>query len=183
MRWSTGQVIFWNYQLSLKVCQFVNLGPLVGGCILNVEDYNLRQIRRSCNSYKRKQSVKPGCIPKKDIEAILCVQGEYRGFYTQNTLPLTPKVVNKRGGTILGISRVSHDPSKIVNSIEERGINREIRRRGLKVAVVGIPKTINNAFQYFSFHVIDKSLGFDTAVKDAQQAINAAHVKGESFDN
>ncbi|KAK2654603.1 hypothetical protein Ddye_014459, partial [Dipteronia dyeriana] len=32
------------------------------------------------------------------------------------------------------------------------------------------------------FEVIDKSFGFDT-VKEAQQAINSAHVEGESFDN
>ncbi|KAF4362129.1 hypothetical protein F8388_023981 [Cannabis sativa] len=54
----------------------------------------------------------------------------------------------------------------------------EIRRRGLKVAVAGIPKTIDN-----DIPVIDKSFGFDTAVEDAQRAINAAHVEAESFEN
>ncbi|KAK3220008.1 hypothetical protein Dsin_013978 [Dipteronia sinensis] len=53
----------------------------------------------------------------------------------------------------------------------ESAIFKEIRRRGLKVAVAGIPKTINNAFQYFSFHVIDKSFGFDTAVKEANKLL------------
>ncbi|KAM6585211.1 hypothetical protein CsatB_012213 [Cannabis sativa] len=54
----------------------------------------------------------------------------------------------------------------------------EIRRRGLKVAVAGIPKTIDN-----DIPVIDKSFGFDTAVEEAQRAINAAHVEAESFEN
>lgn len=31
--------------------------------------------------------------------------------------------------------------------------------------------------------VIDKSFGFDTAVEEAQRAINAAHVEAESFEN
>jgi 6-phosphofructokinase len=54
------------------------------------------------------------------------LQGGYRGFYSQNTTDLSPKFVNdihKRGGTILGTSRGGHDTSKIVDSIEDRGIN------------------------------------------------------------
>ncbi|XP_028551792.1 ATP-dependent 6-phosphofructokinase 7 [Dendrobium catenatum] len=54
----------------------------------------------------------------------------------------------------------------------------EVRRRGLQVAVVGIPKTIDN-----DIAVIDKSFGFDTAVEEAQRAINAAHVEAESAEN
>lgn len=53
-------------------------------------------------------------------------QGGYRGFYSKNTITLTPKVVNdihKRGGTILGTSRGGHDTGKIVDSIQDRGIN------------------------------------------------------------
>ena len=33
------------------------------------------------------------------------------------------------------------------------------------------------------FQVIDKSFGFDTAVEEAQRAINAAHVEAESSEN
>lgn len=54
------------------------------------------------------------------------MKGGYRGFYSRNMIPLTPKVVNnihKRGGTILGTSRGGNDPSKIVDSIQDRGIN------------------------------------------------------------
>lgn len=82
----------------------------------------------------------------------------------------------------------------------------EIRRRGLKIAVAGIPKTIDNDIPVifilvltvilalslgakltlsvlFMFQVIDKSFGFDTAVEEAQRAINAAHVEAESIEN
>uniref|UniRef100_A0A7N0THT3 ATP-dependent 6-phosphofructokinase n=1 Tax=Kalanchoe fedtschenkoi TaxID=63787 RepID=A0A7N0THT3_KALFE len=133
------------------------------------------------------------------VNEVLGISGGYRGFYARNTVNLTPKVVNdihKRGGTILGTSRGGHDTMKIVDSIQDRGINQvyiiggdgtqkgaaviyeEIRRRGLKVSVAGIPKTIDN-----DIPVIDKSFGFDTAVEEAQRAINAAHVEAESFEN
>nr|AIE47276.1 phosphofructokinase [Hevea brasiliensis] len=133
------------------------------------------------------------------VKRVLGIDGGYRGFYARNTINLTPKVVNdihKRGGTILGTSRGGHDTAKIVDSIQDRGINQvyiiggdgtqkgasvifeEIRRRGLKVAVAGIPKTIDN-----DIPVIDKSFGFDTAVEEAQRAINAAHVEAESIEN
>ncbi|XP_021907755.1 ATP-dependent 6-phosphofructokinase 6-like [Carica papaya] len=133
------------------------------------------------------------------VTRILGIDGGYRGFYSKNTISLTPKVVNdihKRGGTILGTSRGGHDTSKIVDSIQDREINEvyilggdgtqrgaaviyeEIRKRGLKVAVAGIPKTIDN-----DIPVIDKSFGFDTAVEEAQRAINAAHVEAESTEN
>ncbi|KAK9131074.1 hypothetical protein Sjap_011561 [Stephania japonica] len=138
------------------------------------------------------------------VRKILGIEGGYSGFYSRNTISLTPKVVNdihKRGGTILGTSRGGHDTSKIVDSIQDRGINqvyiiggdgtqkgasvifKEMRRRGLKVAIAGIPKTIDNDIAVNSLPVIDKSFGFDTAVEEAQRAINAAHVEAESMEN
>ncbi|KAM0933611.1 putative 6-phosphofructokinase [Dioscorea sansibarensis] len=133
------------------------------------------------------------------VTDILGIEDGYKGFYARNTIPLSPKSVNdihKRGGTILNTSRGGHVTSKIVDSIQDRGINQvyiiggdgtqrgasvifeEIQRRGLKVSVAGIPKTIDN-----DIAVIDKSFGFDTAVEEAQRAINAAHVEAESFEN
>ncbi|CAA2986027.1 ATP-dependent 6-phosphofructokinase 4, chloroplastic [Olea europaea subsp. europaea] len=133
------------------------------------------------------------------VDDILGIQGGYRGFYSKNTIKLTPKVVNdihKRGGTFLQTSRGGHDTNKIVDNIQDRGINqvyiiggdgtqkgaaaiyKEVEKRGLRVAVAGIPKTIDN-----DIAVIDKSFGFDTAVEEAQRAINAAHVEVESVEN
>ncbi|GMN41055.1 hypothetical protein TIFTF001_010260 [Ficus carica] len=133
------------------------------------------------------------------VDDILGIEGGYRGFYSRNTLRLTPKVVNdihKRGGTILRTSRGGHDTHKIVDNIQDRGINqvyiiggdgtqkgaaliyKEVEKRGLQVAVAGIPKTIDN-----DIAVIDRSFGFDTAVEEAQRAINAAHVEVESVEN
>ncbi|KAK4756940.1 hypothetical protein SAY87_007067 [Trapa incisa] len=133
------------------------------------------------------------------VKKVVGIDGGYKGFYSRNTIPLNPRSVNdihKRGGTILGTSRGGHDTKKIVDSIQDRGINQvyiiggdgtqkgaaviyeEIRRRGLKVAVAGIPKTIDN-----DIPVIDRSFGFNTAVEEAQRAINAAHVEAESIEN
>ncbi|CAD6342045.1 unnamed protein product [Miscanthus lutarioriparius] len=95
-----------------------------------------------------------------------------------------------------GHLRGGQDTAKIVDSIQDRGVNQvyiiggdgtqkgaasiheEVQRRGLKCAVVGVPKTIDN-----DIAVIDKSFGFDTAVEEAQRAINAAHVEAESAEN
>ncbi|KAF1887052.1 hypothetical protein Lal_00046290 [Lupinus albus] len=133
------------------------------------------------------------------VKKVIGINGGYKGFYARNTINLTPKSVNdihKRGGTVLGSSRGGHVTNKIVDSIQDRGINQvyiiggdgtqrgasaifeEVRKRGLKVAIVGIPKTIDN-----DIPVIDKSFGFDTAVEEAQRAINAAHVEAESVEN
>ncbi|PIN17102.1 Pyrophosphate-dependent phosphofructo-1-kinase [Handroanthus impetiginosus] len=133
------------------------------------------------------------------VSSVLGIESGYRGFYSKNTVTLTPKVVDnihKRGGTILGSSPGGFETLKIVDNIQDRGINQvyiiggdgtqkgaslifeEIRRRGLKVAVAGIPKSIEN-----DIPVIDKSFGFDTSVEEAQRAINAAHVEAESFEN
>jgi 6-phosphofructokinase 1 len=56
----------------------------------------------------------------------MLLQNGYKGFYSSNYLPLTPKSVNdihKRGGTVLGTSRGGHDTKKIVDNIQDRGIN------------------------------------------------------------
>ena len=72
--------------------------------------------------------------------------------------------------------------------------------------VTGIPKTIDNDIAvcinflidrlfipvpvsrfsnslFFLFQIIDRSFGFDTAVEEAQRAINAAHTEAESAQN
>ena len=104
----------------------------------------------------------------------------YRGLIPRFKLPimeLTPDIVSKihrLGGTILGASRGYGDcTDEIVDSLErmnismlfaiggdgaQRGalaISEEAKRRGLKIAVVGIPKTIDNDLSF-----VQKSFGF-----------------------
>jgi 6-phosphofructokinase 1 len=54
----------------------------------------------------------------------------------------------------------------------------EITRRGDRIALVGVPKTIDNDVPYLS-----QTFGFDTAVDTATQAIRAAHVEATGAPN
>ena len=120
----------------------------------------------------------------------------YEGLISRfghDPLPLTPDFVSHihhQGGTILGSSRGSQDPVEVVDNLEANGINilfvvggdgtirgamlltAEIERRGLKVAVVGIPKTIDN-----DIHFIDRSFGFESAYSAAVDVIRSARVE------
>jgi 6-phosphofructokinase 1 len=98
--------------------------------------------------------------------------------------------INEVGGTVLGSSRGPQPVGEMVDALERLGIQllftvggdgtlrgahsivQEIRRRKLDIAVVGVPKTIDNDISY-----IDMSFGFDTAVEAARQATRAAFVE------
>eukprot|EP00186_Timspurckia_oligopyrenoides_P004198 CAMPEP_0182445384 /NCGR_PEP_ID=MMETSP1172-20130603/3525_1 /TAXON_ID=708627 /ORGANISM="Timspurckia oligopyrenoides, Strain CCMP3278" /LENGTH=502 /DNA_ID=CAMNT_0024641149 /DNA_START=56 /DNA_END=1561 /DNA_ORIENTATION=- len=133
------------------------------------------------------------------VRCIFGIPNGYRGFYSGNWRQLDPDTVSsihKLGGSVLGSSRGGHDTMKIMDAIEVRGINmvyiiggdgtikgakkieEEARLRGLKLSVVSVPKTIDN-----DIPVIDRSFGFDTAVEEAQRAINAAVVETTSYPN
>lgn len=42
----------------------------------------------------------------------------------------------------------------------------------MKVSIIGVPKTIDNDIQ-----LMDKTFGFETAVEEAQRAINSAYIE------
>jgi 6-phosphofructokinase 1 len=111
--------------------------------------------------------------------------------YGHTPLELNPdsvKDIHKEGGTILGTSRGPQDMSEMVDTLERmnvgllftiggdgtlRGaeaISQEIARRGIKIGVIGIPKTIDN-----DISCVDVSFGFETAVSEARTAIYSAH--------
>ena len=48
----------------------------------------------------------------------------------------------------------------------------EVQRRGLPIAIVGIPKTIDNDVKY-----CDRTFGFFTAVTEAEKVISRAHTE------
>ncbi len=137
------------------------------------------------------------------VRRIKGIQFGYKGFFADqgyDTIDLNPDnvdTIHKIGGTYLGTSRGGGDRvSEIVDSIERMGINmmfiiggdgtqrgsldiaNEIERRGLKIAVVGIPKTVDNDLQF-----IDRSFGFETAVQKATQAVNSIHMEAHSQIN
>lgn len=126
----------------------------------------------------------------------------YQGFVgesRQSVLELTEEVVSdihEHGGTILGSSRGEQAPSAVVDCLERMGINilfviggdgtirgamglvREITARGGKIAVIGVPKTIDNDIMF-----IDQSFGFQTAFSEATKSIRAAHVESTGAPN
>ena len=135
----------------------------------------------------------------KDISGI---KYGFRGLipkYGHKPIQLSPEIVKDIthiGGSILSCSRGHQDINKIVKSLSNSRIDilfciggdgtmravKEIAdrivRRNLKIAVVGIPKTIDN-----DLNLIEKSFGFDTAIAQTVHAIQCAHVEAKCAVN
>jgi len=102
----------------------------------------------------------------------------------------TVKDIHKMGGSILASSRGPQDISEMVDTLERmnvgilftiggdgtlrgaQAISEEIGRRGLKIGVIGIPKTIDNDISF-----VESSFGFNTAVSESRTAIDSAHAE------
>ncbi len=128
------------------------------------------------------------------VTRIVGIKYGYEGLvakYNHPVLELNIHEVNDLhliGGTILGTSRGDQDISQIVDTLEILNINilfciggdgtlrgahaihEEIAKRKLKIAIAGIPKTIDN-----DINLIDKSFGFETAFSIANDIIRNAH--------
>ncbi len=104
---------------------------------------------------------------------------------------LTPELVEDihlRGGDILSSSRGPQNVEEMVDNLVKRDISilfviggdgtlhgaaemaQAIKRRNLKISIVGIPKTIDN-----DIYGVERTFGFSTAVEAARTAINVAH--------
>lgn len=59
-----------------------------------------------------------------------------------------------------------------------QAIAEEVGRRGLKIGVIGIPKTIDNDISY-----VEASFGFETAVAESRTAIYSAHTEAVGARN
>jgi 6-phosphofructokinase 1 len=57
-------------------------------------------------------------------------------------------------------------------------IHEAAARRGLKLSVIGVPKTIDNDVSY-----VQKTFGFETAVSEARRATYAANTEAEAAEN
>lgn len=136
------------------------------------------------------------------VKRITGIRNGYRGFLPEYNLPtmeLNPDVVDDihyMGGTILGSSRGGGKIPEVVDAIERLNLNmlftiggdgttkgalaiaEEVERRNLKVAVIGIPKTIDNDLSF-----IQRSFGFETAVSKAVEAVAGAHVEAKDAFN
>lgn len=98
------------------------------------------------------------------------------------------KDIHLKGGDILSSSRGPQDVNEMIDTLEKYRIGllftiggdgtlrgaaelaKEIKKRGLAISVIGIPKTIDN-----DISGIELSFGFSTAVEAARPAIQSAH--------
>ena len=136
------------------------------------------------------------------VRRIFGFRNGHQGFieqYGHEILELTPRSVagiNEYGGTILGTSRGEENPGEIVDCLQRMGISilfviggdgsmrgaleiaEVIAARELPIAVVGVPKTIDNDVPY-----IDHSFGFQTAFAKATEFSRAAHVEARTVPN
>lgn len=117
----------------------------------------------------------------------------------QEPLLLTPELVDEihlRGGDILSSSRGPQDCGDMVNNMTKKGIGllfviggdgslrgaselvNVIKKRGLKIGIIGVPKTIDN-----DLSGIEQSFGLSTAVETARLAICGAHEEAKGAWN
>lgn len=137
------------------------------------------------------------------VRRISGVQFGYQGLLENSPwplIPLDPDVVDdiqEKGGTILGSARGGGKKvDEIVDTLEKLNINilvtvggdgtlrgaseisDEIKKRGLKISIIGIPKTIDNDLSF-----IQSSFGMDTAVQMAVPVVRCAHIEAKNAIN
>jgi len=119
--------------------------------------------------------------------------------YGHEPLELTPDAVNRIheiGGSVLGSSRGPQDPAEMLQTLEDlkigilfaiggdgtlrgaQAISDEATRRGLRIGIIGIPKTIDNDVSF-----VQRTFGFETAVTEARRATYAANTEAEAARN
>jgi len=136
------------------------------------------------------------------VHNILGIRNGFMGMNPSSGLEpirLTPEFVediDKLGGTVLGSSRGPQDPAVLVDFLRaasvrvllciggdgtQRGahtLQQELARRQLPIAVVGIPKTIDNDVEF-----VWQSFGYATALERAAEVIRGAHVEARCAPN
>jgi 6-phosphofructokinase 1 len=137
------------------------------------------------------------------VRRITGIQYGYRGLLPEFGIPtkeLNPAEVaeiHQMGGTLLGSSRGGGEKIPLmVDAIEQMNINvlfaiggdgtmrgalaisQEAKKRGTRIAVIGVPKTIDNDLAF-----CQRSFGFETAVSLAVEAVTSAHVEAHDVMN
>jgi 6-phosphofructokinase 1 len=136
------------------------------------------------------------------VRNIFGVRYGLRGFiasYGYDFMKLTPSTVvniHERGGTVIGSSRGPQDIDEIVDTLDRMSIGilfmiggdgtlqaatsiaDTVLKRGLKISIVGVPKTIDN-----DIYMVSRSFGFDTAVDVSTRAIVSASNEAEGYPN
>jgi 6-phosphofructokinase 1 len=136
------------------------------------------------------------------VKEVLGIRYGYLGLNPDSGLEpivLTPDFVDrihKAGGSVLGSSRGPQDPAVSVDYLTRLGVNvlfcvggdgtqrgamaisEEARRRGVMLAVIGIPKTIDNDILY-----VARTFGYTTAIDKAREVLDGAHNEAKGAPN
>jgi 6-phosphofructokinase 1 len=136
------------------------------------------------------------------VKEVLGFRGGYQGLdpvLGVEPITLTPEFVDhihQQGGTVLGTSRGPVDVRLAVDNLIRRRVDvlftiggdgtqrgghdlyQEARRRGHPLAVVGIPKTVDNDVAF-----VARTFGYLTAVQEAAWVLERAHVECKSVHN
>lgn len=136
------------------------------------------------------------------VRHVLGLKDGYEGLVEatgNRPIQLTPDIVediHQDGGSILRTSRGAQPVPVMVDFLAKNRINilftiggdgthrgslaiaAEIRRRNLSIAVVGIPKTIDNDISF-----TERTFGFETAVAMSRTPITCAHMEAKGVRN
>jgi 6-phosphofructokinase 1 len=136
------------------------------------------------------------------VKEVLGFRGGYIGLNPElgkEPIVLTPKLVDdihQEGGTILGTSRGPVDIGIAVDNLIRLGVNilftvggdgtqrggnalfQEAKKRGYPLAIVGVPKTIDNDVAF-----VTRTFGYLTAVEEAAKVLDRAHIEAKSVEN
>ncbi len=136
------------------------------------------------------------------VKEVLGFRGGYQGLDPARggePIVLTPEFVDdihQQGGTVLGTSRGPVDVKLAVDNLIRRRVDllftiggdgtqrggnelyQEAKRRGHPLAVVGIPKTVDNDVAF-----VARTFGYLTAVQEAARVLDRAHVEAKSVRN
>ena len=135
------------------------------------------------------------------VREVLGIRHGYQGltFRAEPPLVLTPDMVDhihRDGGTILSSSRGQQPVAEMVDFLVQREIDvllcvggdgtqrgsheiaEEIARRQLPIAVVGVPKTIDNDIQF-----VRQTFGYYTAIESARAILDGAHCESKGAPN
>ena len=136
------------------------------------------------------------------VKEVLGFRGGYQGLDPARgaePIVLTPEFVDgihQQGGTVLGTSRGPVDMGLAVDNLIRRGVNivftiggdgtqrggnalfQEAKTRGHALAVVGIPKTVDNDVAF-----VARTFGYLTAVEEAAKVLDCAHTECHSVHN
>ncbi|HLL84548.1 MAG TPA: ATP-dependent 6-phosphofructokinase [Longimicrobium sp.] len=130
------------------------------------------------------------------VKEIFGVRYGYEGLNPAVGLPMIRlgpaevSFVHRLGGSFLGVSRGKQDVAVMADTLQRERIDilfvvggdgtlrgahalhEELTRRGARIGIVGVPKTIDNDVAF-----VDKTFGYDTAVELARLAVDTAHAE------